>query len=73
MTGSGSAFPNDFFQAPGANPATDDTMSSSYHICEAYTSAGPWYVNVRYTYTPASCPWGKCGLTGQTNYSGFTP
>jgi hypothetical protein len=73
MTGSGSAFNNDWFSAPGPNPAATDDLAKTYHICEAYKSQGQWYLNVRYQYTPASCPWGACGLTIQSNFPQFNP
>jgi hypothetical protein len=73
MSGSGSAFINDFFQQPGTNTTNDDTWSRTYHICEAYASQGQWYVNVKWTYPSSSCVWGKCGLTGQTNFPSINP
>lgn len=64
-----------WFEAPGVIPAVTDSTANAYGICEAYATNGPWYVNVRWTYQDASCPWGigQCGYVGQWGYSGFTP
>jgi hypothetical protein len=71
LPGSSPLYTADFFQAPGADPATDDQMSQTFQICEAYSSAGQWYLNVRFTYM--TCPFGTCGVSMQSNFSGFTP
>jgi len=64
-----------WFESPGSDPASDDVLANTYGICEAYATNGPWYVNVRWTYPDANCPWGAgaCGYTGQWNYSAFSP
>ena len=36
---------------------------SLYEICPAFTSQGPWYVNLRYTYS--ACNYGTCGFNIQ--------
>jgi hypothetical protein len=74
----GMAMGLNWFEAPGADPAYTDTLANSQAnsgapICEAYAANGPWYINFRLTYRPADCSWATCAVTGQWNYSGFSP
>lgn len=58
-----------WFEFPGTDPTATDNLATTYGICEAYASKGPWYVNIRYTFAG----------TGTTNYAfqyqwdSFTP
>ncbi|HZZ94540.1 MAG TPA: hypothetical protein VFE23_18395 [Usitatibacter sp.] len=67
-----------WFEAQGSDPAHTDAVANSQinsgaPVCEAYASTGQWYVNFRLTYQPGDCQWGTCSVTGQWNFSGFTP
>jgi hypothetical protein len=53
-----------WFEAVGVGgAAATDAMANTYGVCEAYATNGPWYVNVRYTYTVA----GPRNMTWQVN------
>lgn len=49
--------------------AATDAMANSYGVCEAYTTNGPWYVNVRYNYTAA----GVYDMALQWSWGYFNP
>jgi hypothetical protein len=51
--------------------ATTDATANAYELCKAYLTGGPWYVNVRYTYSPGDCSYGNCGFVDQWNFSGW--
>jgi len=72
---SGDATTLNWFAAPGTDPSATDALANAVGICEAYSTNGPWFVNFRWTYQDASCPWGvgACGYTGQWNVSGYAP
>lgn len=49
-----------------------DAIAAAYALCRAYASAGPHYVNVRYTYAASDCRLGQCGFVNQWNFGGFS-
>jgi hypothetical protein len=49
-----------------------DAISQTQHLCQAYPSNGPWYINVRFNYT--RCSWGGgsgCGYVGTLYFKPF--
>jgi hypothetical protein len=48
-----------------------DTIAAAYNLCKAYTTNGPYYANMRYTYAPTDCAYGTCGFVTQWNYGTF--
>jgi hypothetical protein len=52
--------------------ARQQQLSDIYKTCNAFIENGPFYVNVRYTYSAADCTYGgPCGYTNQWNYAGY--
>lgn len=51
--------------------ASTDNIANIYGLCKAFQADGPFYVNVRYSYSPSDCQWGDCGLVNQWNYATF--
>lgn len=48
-----------------------DTYAAAYGLCKAYASDGPYYLNMRYTYSSSSCSLGICGFVSQWNYAAW--
>lgn len=51
--------------------ASTDSVAQAYELCKAYLTDGPFYVNVRYTYSPGDCQYGNCGFVEQWNYATY--
>lgn len=51
--------------------AKTDEYAAIYQLAKAYETDGPWYVNVRYTYTASNCAYTPCGFVNQWNFGGF--